>query len=222
MPTFDASWSGALRIVGDLERPDHWHLQVGDECAFFGEYTPRAGYKHSVTNQLVLNMKKKPSVARGTYQWPHKVRAIATAAAAIRAGVNPGALATSLFVPIPSSKTPAHPDYDPRMFQVAQAIGAPARAAEVLRTRVDRDALHENADRRDPVALAETFELRADLIPDDIARVFLIDDMLTTGCSFRACKDTLTPYLPGKPIIGLFVSRRVLPDPFGDFTAIDL
>ena len=222
MPTLDASWSGALRIVGALERPDHWHLRDDDECAFFGEYTPRAGWEHSATNQLIFNLKKRPSIARGTYQWRHKLKAINEAAAAIRTALTGDALATSLFVPIPSSKTPMHPDYDPRMLQVAQRIGAPARAAEVLRTRIDREALHANDDRRDPEQLAATIAIDAAAIPADVVRVFLLDDMLTTGCSFRTCKDLLAPHLGGRPVIGLFVSRRIIvPDPLADFSALD-
>jgi hypothetical protein len=221
MPTSDASWSGRLRIIGDLERPDHWHLQADDDAAFFGEYTPREGWRYSSTNQLILNLKKRPSVARGTFQWPHKLQAIRDIAAAIRANLTPDALATSLFAPIPSSKTPAHPDFDPRMLQVAQSIGAPARAADVLRTTADRLAMHESADRRDPDALAATIEVIPAAIPAGIQRIFLLDDMITTGCSFRVCKRLLEPYVPGVPIIGLFASRRVLPDPLAAFDDLE-
>ena len=63
MTIFDGSWSGRLRIVGDLERPDHWYLDPTDVCAFFGEYTARAGYGHSSTNQLIHNLKKNPESA---------------------------------------------------------------------------------------------------------------------------------------------------------------
>ncbi len=221
MPTSDVSWSGRLRIIGDLERPDHWHLEADDQCAFFGEYTPREGWRYSATNQLILNLKKRPSVARGTPQWPHKLKAIRDVAAAIRSSLTPEALATSLFAPIPSSKTPDHPDFDPRMLTVARAIGTPARAAEVLRTTVDRLAMHESADRRDPDALEATLEVLPSAIPADIERIFLLDDMITTGCSFRVCKTLLQPHVAGKPIIGLFASRRVLPDPFAAFDDLE-
>lgn len=214
MLTSDASWSGKLRIIGDLERPDHWHLQDDDDCAFFGEYTPRAGFRHSATNQLILNMKKKPSVTRGTYQWPHKVNAIKDAARAIRSNISADALLSSLFIPIPSSKRSSHPDYDPRMLEVAKSIGPPAREAEVLRTIVDRDALHENDNRRDPDELAATISVHPELVPEDVKNLILIDDMVTTGCSFRACKRLLSEAIPGRDIFGLFISRRILPNPF--------
>lgn len=128
MPTSDASWSGRLRLIGDLERPDHHHLEAGDQCAFFGEYTPGEGWKHSSTNNLILNLKKVPRTTRNTAQWPHKLAAIRDAAAAIPANLDPQRAATTLLVPIPSSKTAVHPDYDPRMLHVAKAL-APLSAA---------------------------------------------------------------------------------------------
>jgi hypothetical protein len=68
MTTFDGSWSGRLRKVSDLERPDHWYLTAKDDCVFFGEYTARGGYGHSSTNQLIHNLKKKPELV-GTPQY---------------------------------------------------------------------------------------------------------------------------------------------------------
>ncbi|CDZ68367.1 Hypothetical protein, partial CDS, partial [Neorhizobium galegae bv. orientalis] len=76
MTTSDASWSARLRVVGDLERPDHFYLDDGDTCAYFGTYRPRAGFAHSYTNQIISNLKKSPSV-RNTGQWQYKQRAIA-------------------------------------------------------------------------------------------------------------------------------------------------
>jgi len=43
-------------------------------------------------------------------------------ATVIRANLRPEALATTLFVPIPSSKGLTHPDFDPRMLSVANAM----------------------------------------------------------------------------------------------------
>lgn len=217
MPTLDASWTGRLRTIGDLERPDHYHLTKDDECAFFGEYTSGKSWAHSSTNQVIYNLKKKPSRARGTPQWMHKVRTIGDLGAAIRRCVVPEALSTTLFVPIPSSKGPTHEDYDPRMMQVAHQIGAPARAMELISNVCDRDAFHENANTRDPEELKQQLNVSSAQIPDDVERIILLDDMVTTGCSFRACKDLLLDQYPGRSVYGLFVSRRVIPNPFTEW-----
>lgn len=221
MPTSDESWTGRLRTIGELERPDHWHLLEGDQCVFFGEYTPGENWEHSSTNQLILNLKKKPSRAQGTPQWRHKLRAIREVATVIRANLRPEALATTLFVPIPSSKGPAHPDFDPRMLAVARAIGQPARPVELITAIGDRPAFHENNDPRNPEELMAQLQVSADPLPPNAERVMLLDDMITTGCSFRACKNLLEAQYPGIPVFGLFVSRRVLPNPFAAFEELE-
>lgn len=221
MPTSDDSWTGRLRTIGELERPDHWHLEEGDSCVFFGEYTPGENWGHSSTNQLILNLKKKPSRARGTPQWPHKMRAIRDVAAAIRLNLMPEALATTLFVPIPSSKGPTHPDFDPRMLQIAQGIGQPARAAELIEAIGDRPAFHENNEPRDPEVLMQQLQVSTSPLPPNSERIILIDDMITTGCSYRACKNLLEAQYPDVPVFGLFVARRILPNPFAAFDIHD-
>lgn len=221
MPTSDESWTGRLRTIGELERPDHWHLNEGDQCAFFGEYTPGENWEHSSTNQLILNLKKKPSKAKGTPQWRHKLRAIREVATVIRANLRPEALATTLFVPIPSSKGSSHPDFDPRMLEVASAIGQPARPAELITSIGDRPAFHENNDPRNPEELMAQLQVSTAPLPPNAERIILLDDMITTGCSFRACKNLLEGQHPGIPVFGLFVSRRILPNPFAAFEELE-
>src|SRR2546425_303954 len=99
MVTLDDSWTGALRLIGELERPDHYYLSADDQCYFMGDYTARAGYGHSSTNQIISNLKKSP-LLRNTTQWPHKMRVIREVAAAIRSNLNPSRLPDLTFVPI--------------------------------------------------------------------------------------------------------------------------
>jgi hypothetical protein len=47
-----------LTKIDDLTFPDHYRLDSTDECYFVGEYTARAGYSYSATNDLVHNLKK--------------------------------------------------------------------------------------------------------------------------------------------------------------------
>lgn len=65
MPTSDASWKGRLRLIGDLERPDHYHLTRDDQCYFLGDYTSGRGFGYSLTNQHIFNLKKGAQL-RGT------------------------------------------------------------------------------------------------------------------------------------------------------------
>jgi hypothetical protein len=209
MPTSDVSWSAKLRVIGDLERPDHYYLTDQDVCAFFGEYTARAGFGHSLTNQVVHNLKKKPET-RATPQWKYKVRAIEGVGSAIRENIDPQALSAIAFVPIPPSKMPHAAGYDDRMTQVARAIGPGVDVREVLYTMLEREAMHGNQNTRDPEALRTTLGIRADLLNPAPAQVVLLDDVLTTGCSFRVCKALLGSVWPEAQIYGIFVARRII------------
>jgi hypothetical protein len=223
MPTFDESWSGRLRVVGDLERPDHHHLTPQDSCAFFGEYTARAGWGHSSTNQLILNLKKKPELAQ-TPQYVWKGRAIRTVADALRANLKPDALPHTAIVPIPPSQPPGSPGYDDRMAQVARAIGPGVDLREVLYTAQPREPMHANQNHRDPDALRASLAVRQAALGQPPAQVILLDDVLTTGCSFRVCKAMLAEVWPQASVFGVFVARRVVDrtSAFEDFVNLDL
>lgn len=213
MPTFDASWSGSLRVVGDIERPDHYYLGPEDDCYFLGEYTPRESFGFSLTNQHIFNLKKSPTL-RNTAQWPHKLRAIGAIARTFAANLGPGGNAGITFVPIPPSKAPGHPEYDDRMAQIARSIGANADGREVIVSATNREPIHVGQQRRDPDVLRDSLLVHEDLLRPAPQLVILLDDVLTTGCSFVTCKALLAKRLPGTKIIGTFVARRVIPNPF--------
>jgi hypothetical protein len=207
-PMSDESWSGSLRRITELERPDHHWLGEEHDCYFVGEYTPRAGYAHSKTNGLINNLKKRPSL-RGTNQWPYKIRAIREVAAAIAGGLKPEARSAITFVPIPPSKMRDDPEFDNRMAEVARGIAPDADVREMIRLIAPREAAHETVETRDPDALRAKLAIDADLLAPKPRIIGLLDDLLTTGCSFRACRALLADSLPDVPVIGLFVARRV-------------
>lgn len=222
MTTSDASWSPKLRQVGELERPDHWYLADTDQCFFFGEYTAYKGYSHSETNQLVSNLKKKPAL-RTTGQWVYKTGAIQRVARSIAANILSEALPALTFVPIPPSKPPSSPDYDDRMTQVARQIGPACDVRELLFTQTERDARHASGDKRDPAVLRATLALRPELLANPPRQIVLLDDVLTTGCSFTVCASMLREVLPDADIFGIFVARRVADrtSPFEAFFDLD-
>ena len=52
--------------------------------------------------------------------------------------------------------------------------------------------------------------------------IFLIDDVITTGCSFKVCKEMLAERFPTASVTGMFVARRVLPPVASFFDDLDL
>ena len=209
MTTSDASWSARFRLIGELERPDHFYLTEADECCFLGEYTARAGFSHSTTNQIITNLKKSLTT-RGTGQWQHKEREIARVASAMKAAINPAALPNLTFVPIPPSKLPAEPEYDDRVLRIARLI-SPLGTRELIRATVTRMARHSGDARRDPRELQATLQINESQTAPPPNHIFLIDDVITTGCSFMVCKRMLVGRFPGVKITGMFVARRALP-----------
>lgn len=172
-------------------------------------------FSHSSTNQIIANIKKKPSV-RGTAQWQHKINDMRRVARAIAGALRPDHLADITFVPIPPSKAATNPEYDPRMLQIAGAISPLADVRELIVTRGDRPAAHESEQRLRPDELAQHLQIREDLVAGVRRELILIDDVITTGCSFVACRDVLRRCLPNTRVMGIFAARRVLPRTAGN------
>jgi predicted amidophosphoribosyltransferase len=90
-----------------------------------------------------------------------------------------------------------------------------------LNTTVERDPMHNNQNGRDPDALRASLGTRTELLAQPPAQVVLLDDVLTTGCSFKVCKAMLAQAWPSGEIYGIFIARRVIDrtSPFEDCSA---
>lgn len=219
-----------LTIIGDLERPDHFHLPADARCYFWGEYTP---YEHtngkkwdySPTNQLIANFKKRMD-RRGQLDWQYKTQAIQRVAQQFGRGWKWDVLTEEhhvALVPVPPSKARQDAMYDPRMMEVLQGIqrvaGRELDIRDCLSFSGKYAASHEAEDRPTPDQLFD------ELIFDggqggrggEPGLIFLFDDMLTTGAHFVAVSRKLHEHYPGVPVIGQFIARRIIPNPFDDF-----
>lgn len=223
-----------LRVVGDHERPDHYHLPQGTNCYFWGEYTPfehtdGKNWNFSPTNQLICNFKKK--VDRRAYpDWQYKLQATERIAQAFSKFWKWPELHEQYHValiPVPPSRPRGDPAYDPRMLDMLNAISRRAGRQLDIRDCLSfsgrYDASHEVAERPTPAQLlAElSFDAMAGRSAQPPGAIFLFDDMLTTGAHYVAAADRLTQHFPGVQIIGNFVARRIVPNPFEDLTDLD-
>jgi hypothetical protein len=111
-----------LTKIDDLTFPDHYRLDRTDECYFVGEYTARAGYSYSATNDLIHNLKKGME-RRDRPEWRYKTWAIATASLQLRDSLNPDYLRVATFIPVPPCRAKDDSLYDDRMVQVLQQFG---------------------------------------------------------------------------------------------------
>jgi hypothetical protein len=215
-----------LTAIDATNREHHVFLEQDDRCWFFGEYFTAKGHQ-GVTNQLIFNFKCKPSdAAENPARHRYKEQAIHCVAAGLRRAI-PRAHAERLtWVPMPSSKTVGHADFDDRLIRtLTEAFsGYDADIRPLLRQSTSTGADHHSAgDRLSPEALLALIELNQSLLTalplrDSIA---LFDDVLTTGKHFKACERRLRTSLPKDcSIIGVFIARRILTGAAGRFGAL--
>ncbi len=212
-----------LTGIDETNRDQHSVLQEGDRCLFFGEYFAGKGYQGGGTNQLMFNFKTLPSIARANpARRNYKDSAIATVATGLRGVLGRHQIERLTFVPVPPSKTLEHADYDDRLTR-ALTMGCTGFNSDIrllLRRLSSTESDHRAADRLTPEALYSLLELDSAAVAVKPLReaIVLFDDVITTGKSFKCCERRLREVIPATvPIIGLFVARRILRNPFDDF-----
>ncbi len=206
----DTDWSAKPRVIGDIERGDHFHLQAEDRCLFFGAYTSRKGFDHGETNNLISNL-QKPVARKGLADYRYKEVAIDKIAAAIRAASGKAERGEVVIVPAPPSKPRGHADYDDRIERIARRIAPTADVRCLLETIAPREQA-KRADHRPSIEeLAGTMRVVTELLSSSPAEIILLDDVITNGTTFKAAQRMLRPLCADIKIVGLFVARRVLP-----------
>lgn len=222
-----------LTVVGDLERPDHGYLPAGARCYFWGEYTRYEdtnglNWNYSPTNQLISNFKKKLE-RRGFADWHYKGRAIAEVARAFSQFWQWSVLHQQhrvALIPIPPSKARHDPMFDGRMNEMLVAMaahtGLPLDIRDCLSFSGAYAASHESDERPSPDELYDELTFNPTVGRSQIPPgfIYLFDDMLTTGAHYVAAARKLTEVFPGVPIVGNFIARRRIPNPFADFDAL--
>jgi hypothetical protein len=209
-----------LTWIDETNRDQHAFLQDGDRCLFFGEYFAGKGYQGGGTNQLIYNFKTLPSVSRSNpARRSYKESAIATIAAGLRELLGRDQIERMTLVPVPSSKTPDHPEYDDRLNR-ALTTGCAGFTSDIrllLRRLSSTESDHRTSARLAPEVLHSLLELDSAAVAAKPLgeAVMLFDDVITTGKSFKCCERRLREVIPPNiPIIGLFVARRILRSSF--------
>jgi len=211
--------------IDSLTLNAHGYLRGGDHrCFYLREYTTRAGYGASETNQLIFNLKKDMN-RRGRPEWKHKGRAIRQVIQELRDALTekPGFLDEWLLVPMPPSKVKAHPGYDDRMVQVVRGIceGGVGRWSELLVARNSREPARGQERRPRPEDHEHNLRVDEECVPDsEPRRIAVVDDVLISGAGFVAAKGVLQRRFPEAEVVGVFVARAKY-DPFPELDPID-
>lgn len=211
-----------LTWIDETNRDAHPFLRESDRCLFFGEYYAGKGYQGGGTNQLIFNFKCAPSVARANAaRNNYKQQAIRTVASGLRTAISQTSVEKLTWVPIPPSKAVGHADYDDRLMRsLAGAFsGYNADVRLLLKQTASTEADHRADNRLSPDALYDLLEIDHVALNSAPVRqgIALFDDVLTTGKHFKCCERRLREVLPeGLPIIGIFIARRIVPNPFDE------
>lgn len=208
-----------LSLIDDSNRGDHFHLTPADTCLYLYEYTSGRNYAFSVTNNLISNLKKKPSQA-GQPGYPYKARAIQSCGQALGQALNPDWLANATLVPVPGSKAAGHFDLDDRVERICRLMRQPPPDVRSLVVQNQSTIASHEADQGERVTVDELltlYTINEDLTVPAPRAIGIVDDVLTAGTHYRAMHTVLSQRFPTAPIIGLFVARRVFPDNAANF-----
>lgn len=200
-----------LSRVDESSIADHTRLGAEDQCFYLYEYTSGRNFSFSSTNNLINNLKKKPTSSQA--QLGYKAGAINECATRFRETLNPLWLQAATLVPVPGSKAADDPDFDDRMTKVCRGIRTDQDVRALVRQTASLRASHEVGD-GDRVSVAEllaAYEIDESLSNPGPTAIGIVDDVLTAGTHYRAMHTVLSARFPGVPIIGLFVARRIFP-----------
>ncbi len=199
-----------LLKIDDLTRPDHYYLDRADECYYWGEYYAGKGYNYSDTNNLVLNFKKSP-LRKGFPEWKYKEEAIIKIAVVFREIFSEGVLDSFTIIPVPPSKDKSNSEYDDRMLQLLRRIGdgRSSDIRELIEQTCSMQAAHHSEDRPHPGDLKSIYRINENLLFPSPKCIVIFDDILTTGCHFKAMKDILLVQFPEIKIYGVFIARVI-------------
>lgn len=214
-----------LTLVDETNRGDHPFLTEGDRCYFFAEYFAHKGYQGGDTNQLIFNYKCPMSANAGRLTW--KARAINSVASGLRGALSRENAEQFTWVPIPPSKAVGDPGYDDRLQKTLETAfnGYHVDLRPLIRQTTSTNADHTTGERLTPDLLYEMLEIdQVALTTRPLSRaIILFDDVLTTGKHFKCCERRLREVVPeATHILGVFIARRILADPFDDFDDLTL
>lgn len=189
-------------------------LSGSDSCYYYLVHTP-GGYTASKANSRIANFKKDPKFRGDRIVWGYKLREIEKFADDVSAFLIYGKIAdiVELFgdaaiAPMPTSKPKSHPEYDDRLPALCRLV---ANRVGNITFEDPFDMAYEvtpshAGGSRNVEQLKRAIVFNG--ISSDTNILILVDDVITTGAHFVACKEIVERFYPNIMIIGLFLSRH--------------
>ena len=193
---------------------EHFSLCAADFCFYVWEYAAGQRFNFSPTNQLISNLKIKPTQITATPGRDYyKQQAISHSAAALRSLIQRSWVEQmGTFVPMPPSKIAGHEDHDDRIHRLLREALANYNAdIRPLLEQIENTAAdHESTERlscADLRSITRINEAHAATPPRP--NIAVVDDVLNSGKHFKVAQELLSQRYPGIPVIGIFVARCV-------------
>jgi hypothetical protein len=193
-----------------IEKPPA-RLELSDRCYYAREYAAGKGYAHSDTNSLISNF-KKPVSERGKAAWKWKERAIDQFASELSQWL--GGVEGEFYVaPIPSSKDRDHLEYDNRLEIVIDRLcrSCPKLIAScpVIRRTTLQAAHLSGGSRPTPRQVRDSLQWEGLPGGKPTHPLIFVDDVLTTGTTFKECQRLVQINAPAVDVYGVFWARTV-------------
>jgi predicted amidophosphoribosyltransferase len=198
--------------IDELTIHDHAFLCIEkDKCYYLFNYTARKGYSFSPTNDLIINLKKKPST-KNSPAYKYKITAINKVAGIFSENFSDSNLQNATFVPIPPSKNKTHIEYDDRISKILEIAfkNRNSDIRELVEQIESKEASHSSDVRPTIKELKDNLKINDALAQNLHDTIFLVDDVITTGAHFKAIKLLIQERFPNISIIGVFIARRAI------------
>ncbi|NEZ65154.1 hypothetical protein D0962_20650 [Leptolyngbyaceae cyanobacterium CCMR0082] len=176
-------------------------------------YTVGESYNYSYTNDQIKNLKISPSLSE-TSRYKYKKRAIRRFADELGTMLKtyvPINYSLAL-IPIPPSKTPEHDEYDDRMLQVAKIAAQQVSYVHfwpLLDCIKDRESFYTSGTTRYPSTVYNCIDINEAIVASYQSGeiLCLLDDVLTSGANFSACRRKILERFPNADVRGIFLAK---------------
>jgi hypothetical protein len=205
-------------VIDETNREQYAFLQPSDECYYIWERMSQLWSGHEqpdyqnipATNQLISNFQipvtcKTDNPKR--YYW--KERAITHATKALGQLIPENWRDRATFVPIPPSKVRGDAEHDQRLRLTLQAVRP--QLSDIRELVLQHDNVDAKRKGISPTERAQNYYVNEDLAVPEPNAIFIFDDVLTTGCHYKAIEIVLRNRFPNTPLRGLFLARAVRP-----------
>ncbi len=185
------------------------NLDPEDNCFYLMEYT-KGGWDKSDANQKIANFKKDMD-RKNKKEWWYKGEAIRNFSDDLSGFLIGSAFTrrTTLLVAMPTSNMRSSKDYDDRIIQTLQLVNAKTglRCIDPFDPIRDAPASHLGGT-RDPEVIRRNLVLNSSAEAlKDFEVCLLVDDVITSGAHYVACRTMVEERFPHLQVAGLFWAK---------------